>query len=284
MSVTGEEYKAQMEELAKPPSWLVPAKRRRSGVIGGLLAALAFLATKIAVLFKVLVVVLKFGFVKTLVTLLISYGAYALYLGPWSAAGLVAMILVHEMGHVVEIRHQGMKATAPIFIPFMGAAIFQRSHPTTAYRQGLIGIAGPVSGTLGAALMAVAYTSTHWEPLLLAAWWGFLINLINLIPVGMLDGGWIMGAVSKWAYVAGIALLAGMVLFFHLISPLLILIVVLSLPMMIGRFRNAADPYYATVTGRQRWALFGGWLGLVLFLGWGSLWATNLLAVVKAVH
>src|SRR5260370_24674048 len=40
---------------------------------------------------------------------------------------------------VVEIRRQGMQATAPIFIPFLGAAIFQRSHPTDALKQAQVG-------------------------------------------------------------------------------------------------------------------------------------------------
>lgn len=272
-----EEYKDQMTELARTPTWAQPAaKKSRGGLIASLLAAAVFLATKL----KFLLVIFKFGAIKTLLTLLLSFGSYAIFFGPWFAAALVVMILVHEMGHVFEIRRQGMKATAPIFIPFMGAAIFQKSHPTTAYKQGLIGIAGPILGTLGASLAAVGYMNTHWAPLLLAAWIGFYINLFNLIPVGMLDGGWILGAVSKWAFVVGMVTLAGMILFLHFFSVILILIVVLSLPMMINRFRHAADPYYATVTTKQKWGLFAGWLGLVVFLGWGSLWAESLLAVV----
>jgi Zn-dependent protease len=275
MSTAPENYSEQIAGLSQSPSWVPAApKKRRSGLIGSILAALALVATKL----KFLLVILKFGFVKTLLTLMLSFGGYALFFGPWFAAALVVMILVHEMGHVFEIRRQGMKATAPIFIPFMGAAIFQKSHPTTAYKQGLIGIAGPVLGTVGAAVAAVLYMATGWAPLLLAAWVGFYINLLNLIPVGMLDGGWILGAVSKWAYVAGMAILAGLVIFLHVVSPILILIVIVSLPMMISRFRNAADPYYMTVTAGQRWGLFGGWLGLVLFLGWGGLWAEGLLA------
>src|SRR5438132_10864126 len=84
--------------------------RSSAGLVGGggLLAAL-----------------LKFGvlgkFLLTGSTFLLSFGAYALVLGPWAGAGLVLMILVHEMGHVIEIQRQGLRATAPVFIPFMGA-------------------------------------------------------------------------------------------------------------------------------------------------------------------
>jgi Zn-dependent protease len=271
-----DDYQDQMTSLAQTGALpTIPAKKRRGGAIGSLLAAAALVASKL----KFLLVILKFGFIKTLLTLLLSMGSYALVFGSWSfAAGLVGMILIHEMGHVFEIRRQGMKATAPIFIPFMGAAIFQRSHPTTAYKQGLIGIAGPILGTVGATVAAVGYLNTHWSVLLIAAWIGFYINLFNLIPMGMLDGGWILGAVSKWAYVAGMAILAGLVIFMNFVSPILLIIVVLSLPMMIDRFRHADSPYYANVTSRQRWGLFGGWLSLVLFLGWASLWAETLLS------
>ena len=88
---------------------------------------------------------------------MISFGAYAIFFGPWFAAALVAMILVHEFGHVIEINRQGMKATAPVFIPFFGAAIFQRDHPQSALHQAQIGIAGPLLGTVGAVVAYVLY-------------------------------------------------------------------------------------------------------------------------------
>src|SRR5436853_1360094 len=122
----------------------------------------------------------------TIISLIVSFGGYALVFGPWFAVALVVMILVHEMGHVVEIRRQGMQATAPIFIPFLGAAIFQRSHPTSAVKQAQIGIAGPIAGTIGATAAFLLYLSTGWDVLLLAAFLGFIINLFNLIPVWQL--------------------------------------------------------------------------------------------------
>jgi hypothetical protein len=147
-----------------------PQNARRGGLVGGLLAILAAIwgYGKYVLLF-----ITKFGALKTLLTLLVSFGAYAIFGGPWFAAGLVVMILVHEMGHVVEIRRQGMHASAPLFIPFFGAAIFQRSHPTDALKQAQIGIAGPLAGTVGATVAFVLYGSTHFAPLLLAAYLGF---------------------------------------------------------------------------------------------------------------
>src|SRR5215469_12249397 len=143
-------------------------------------------------------VLLKLPAFATLASALISVGAWALLYGSWWAGvAIVVMIFIHEMGHVVEIRRQGMAATAPIFVPFLGAAIFQRSHPTDALKQAQIGIAGPIEGTIAATVAFVLYGVTGWSVLLLWAWLGFGLNLFNLIPFGFLDGGWIMAAVSK---------------------------------------------------------------------------------------
>src|SRR5438309_11452537 len=245
------------------------SRRARRGVLGGLAAAAAaaFAYGKYALL-----LLFKIPFATTLLSLLVSFGGYAIFYGPWFAVALVTMILVHEMGHVIEIRRQGMQATAPIFIPFLGAAIFQRSHPTDALKQAQIGIAGPIAGTIGATAAFALYGSTHIEVFLLAAWLGFFINLFNLIPAGMLDGGWILAPVSKWFQVVGLALLAALVVFGG-INPLIIIFILLGIPTILGRFRNAQSPYYTSVPRPARWAMAGAWLALVLYLGFASVLA-----------
>jgi Zn-dependent protease len=242
--------------------------------VGGLLAALvaAFAYGKVAVLF-----LLKFGAVKTLLTLAISFGAYAVWRGPWFAAGLVIMILIHEMGHVVEIRRQGMQASAPLFIPFLGAAIFQRQHPRSALEQAQIGIAGPLAGTIAATAAFALYGATHWPILLLWALLGFFINLFNLIPVGMLDGGWIMAVVSKWIQIAGlVALLA--VMFAIGFGPFSLLILFLVVPAVIERFRNDRLAYYQAVPVPARLAMGAAWLFLVAYLAFAFIQTNTLLA------
>jgi Zn-dependent protease len=240
-----------------------PVPNRNRGLLGGLVAlllgALAYGKYALLVIFKV-------PALATLGTALVSVAAYSFLGGPWFAVGLVAMIFVHEMGHVVEIRRQGMQATAPIFIPFLGAAIFQRSHAQSPMRQAQIGIAGPVAGTIGATAALVLYGSTHWVVLLMWAYYGFLINLFNMIPFGMLDGGWILAPVSKWIQVAGLAVLAFLWVD-GLISPLVIIIVVLGLPIVFQRFRNPAmDAYLTSGPAGPRYAMGAAWLGLVAYL------------------
>jgi Zn-dependent protease len=262
----------QPSQLPSPPTYAYQpgqpappagASQPRNGLLGWL----ASLAAGAFALFKYAFFIIPYG--KTAITLVISFGAYALIFGPWFAAGLVGMILIHEFGHVIEINRQGMKATAPVFIPFFGAAIFQREHPQSALHQAQIGIAGPLLGTVGATLAYVLYGSTHFTPLLLAAYLGFYINLFNLIPAGMLDGGWILAPVSKWFQVFGLALLAALVIFGG-ISPIIIVFVLLGLPTIIARFRNDKDPYFQTVPVPARWAMGAAWLVLAVYLGFAS--------------
>ena len=250
-----------------------PARNRGllSGIGAALLAVWGFLKYGLLFAFKIP----AFG---TIISLAISFGGYAVFYGPWFAVALLTMIFVHEMGHVVEIRRQGMEATAPIFIPFMGAAIFQRSHPTDALKQAQIGIAGPIAGTIGATAAFVLYGSTHSPILLLAALIGFYINLFNLIPVWQLDGAWILAPVSKWFQLAGYAIIGVGGIFFHfLLSPLIIIIAVLGIPSLIKRFREANNPYYTSVPAGARWAMGFAWLVLVIYLGVASLQVSSLL-------
>lgn len=223
-----------------------------------------------------LVFLIKIPAFATLLSAMVSFGAYSLLYGGWFAVALVVMIFVHEMGHVLEIRRQGMHATAPIFIPFLGAAIFQRQHPTDALKQAQIGIAGPIAGTLGATVAFMLYTSTHSPVFLLAASIGFFLNLLNLIPAWQLDGAWILAPVSPWFQVVGLVMIGLSVLFFHFASFLLIIIGVLGIRTMMQGFRNARNPYYTSVPMSARLALGAAWLGLVLYLGVMTLQAESL--------
>jgi Zn-dependent protease len=226
-----------------------------------------------------LVFLLQFKALGTLLTMAVSFAAYAVFFGPWFAVGFILMIFCHEMGHVAEIRRQGMAASAPLFIPFFGAAIFQRQHATDALKQAQIGIAGPIAGTIAATVAYAFYLTTHQPILLLWAYLGFIINLFNLIPFGMLDGGWILGVASKWFQVVGAAALVVAVITFG-VSPLLLVFALLSIPSIIARFRNDQQPYYQTVPVSARLAMGGAWLALVAFLGLMTLHAHDALGGV----
>jgi Zn-dependent protease len=256
-----------------------PKSRRNGGIAGGLVG---LLAAAWAYGKYVLLLAFKVPALATVGSALVSLVAYSFWGGPWFAVGLVLMIFVHEMGHVVEIRRQGMQATAPIFIPFVGAAIFQRSHPTDPIKQAQIGIAGPIAGTLGATAALVLFGSTHWVGFLVWAYYGFLINLFNLIPFGMLDGGWILAPVSKWVQVAGLAVLVGLFIA-QLVSPLVIILFIIGIPMVIQRFRDrAVDAHLTSGPAAARYAMGAAWLALVVYLAFAIYQADTMLnAVVR---
>lgn len=108
--------------------------------------------------------------------------------GATFVVGLVLSIYVHEMGHVAALRHYGIKATPPMFIPGLGALVRLRQYPIDAREDARIGLAGPVWGAAAAAA-ALGLGVVLREPTLLKiASLGATINVFNLIPVWQLDG------------------------------------------------------------------------------------------------
>jgi Zn-dependent protease len=134
-------------------------------------------------------VAVKFGiaFAK-FASIFIAVGGYALIWGWKFAVGIVFLILVHEMGHYLEARRQGLHPALPVFIPFLGAyvAIKEERNP---WQHAKIALAGPILGGIGAAAIWL-YGEADGSRLLQAlGYTGFLLNLFNLLPVGFLDGG-----------------------------------------------------------------------------------------------
>lgn len=176
-------------------------KRRGNGGSWAFGAVLAFLLGKGK---TALLLLLKFG--KPLISMAITIGAYAIVY-PWAfAVGFVALIFVHEMGHVWVAKRKGLPVTAPVFIPFLGAAIMMKRNPKDAATEADIALGGPYLGTAAAFVcygIGVYTDSGVWHML---AYVGFFLNLFNLLPVRPLDGGRIASAVSRWLWIAGVAL------------------------------------------------------------------------------
>ena len=134
---------------------------------------------------------LKWGFVfAKFFGFFISAAAYSFWFHSWTfGVGLAVLILVHELGHVIEARRQGLHVSWPMFIPFLGAYVTIQRAGLTPLRSGLISLAGPFVGSIGAAV-AWAVGSAHGSTqLVVLANIGFLLNAFNLLPIGFLDGG-----------------------------------------------------------------------------------------------
>ena len=99
------------------------------------------------------------------------------------------LILVHELGHFFEARRQGLHASWPTFIPFLGAYVMIKDAPLNPWRNALVSLAGPAYGSVGAAACWAIGEATNSDLFRALAYAGFLINLINLAPIGILDGG-----------------------------------------------------------------------------------------------
>jgi Zn-dependent protease len=232
------------------------AGRAAAGAAG---AGLLFVLGK-AKLFGLLAGLVKF---KTLATMLLSIGAYAVEWGWLFAAGFVLLIFVHEMGHAVAMRLEGIPAGAPVFIPFVGAFIAMQGQPRNAAVEAKVAMAGPVAGSLAA--WATLWAGIELElPLLRAlGHTAVLINLFNLVPVSPLDGGRIVTAFTRTYWVIGYAVGIGALLLTR--SPLLLIVLIVGLWSLVQRWRHPA-PGYDALTPRQRGLIALAYAALILAL------------------
>src|SRR5438128_3145108 len=154
-----------------------------------------------AFLAKFGVVLLKFKF---LFSMFVSAAVYVWIGGWWFGIGLVVLLFVHEMGHVLEAKRQGLPVSAPLFIPFMGALITLKQMPHNAWREAKLAIAGPLLGSAGALALYIAGVAYDSNPLKAIAFLGFFINLFNLLPVVPLDGRRITAALHPARRLVGV--------------------------------------------------------------------------------
>jgi len=200
------------------PSWRSWARRAVSPLVI-LVIALVKWGAKLK---GVLLLLPKLKILTTSGTMLVSIGAYALIWGWKFGVGFVLLLLVHEMGHVIQLRREGIESSAPMFIPFLGAVVAAKSLGRDALAEARVGLAGPILGTLGAAAVVPLYWLTGNELFLALAFVGFFLNLFNLLPVVPLDGGRAMAAMAPWMWFAGFAGLIGLTFAFP--NPIMLLI------------------------------------------------------------
>src|SRR5438067_13719422 len=154
--------------------------------IGGLVVLIGGTALKWGFIF-----VKFFGF-------FISVAAYRLFFPTWTfALGFVLMLLVHELGHMLEARRQGLQVTWPMFIPFIGAYVKIRHAGLTPWHNALISLAGPFTGGVAAAIVWGIGSARGSTMRVVLANIGFLLNAFNMLPIGFLDGGHVFGPMRE---------------------------------------------------------------------------------------
>nr|BBH92540.1 hypothetical protein KTA_07390 [Thermogemmatispora argillosa] len=267
---------APAEEKGKAPAASgIKGKKGWAG-LGGSLAALVALLLK----FQWLGWLLKFGWAG--ISALISLAFYAMLFGWAFGLGIVALLFVHELGHAIVIKAKGIPLWGMLFIPLVGAAVFMQRHPQNARDDAEIGIAGPLAGALGAALcllIAWFHPMGVWAPL---AYFGFFINLLNLIPAPMLDGGRVVGAIDRRLYVVGLLLLLAYQVWLWLDGQvslwLLLFLIVGATRLWTQHSDNAIYPHqYYEVSPRFRVAMTVAYFGLIALLILGMSFAQSLI-------
>jgi Zn-dependent protease len=246
-----------------PGSGRTPLRKRA----GRLLAPVTALAVKAKAL---LLLVGNFKLLATFGSMAVSIVAYGWLFGFTFAIGFVVLLLLHEMGHVIQLRREGIKASAPIFIPFLGAVIASKSLGKDAAAEARVGLAGPILGSIATLVPLGIWLATGSEFWRALAYLGFFLNLFNLMPVVPLDGGRAMAALSPAVWVVGLAGLV--VLAFIYPSPILILILVFGGYESYRRWKSRNLPqnqaYYA-IPGRTRALVAVVYLGLAAALSVG---------------
>jgi len=237
----------------------------------GVLIALGLLLVKFGAKLKALLLLLpKLKLFTTSASMLVSIGAYALIWGWRFAVGFVLLLLVHELGHVVQLRREGIKASAPMFIPFLGALVAMKELPKDAAAEARVGLAGPVLGSIGALVPLALYGLTGNELFQALAFVGFFLNLFNLLPVLPLDGGRAMAALSPWMWLAGFAMLIAATLAFP--NPVMILVLLFGGVETWRRWRQRKSPEareFHRVRPATRLAVAAVYLGLAAALAVG---------------
>src|SRR3954471_21928562 len=239
----------------------------------GPIAVVGALVVKFLAKFKFILVALKGAkFLTTSASMLVSVAAYTLIWGWRFGVGFVALLFVHEMGHYIQLRREGVKPSGMLFIPFLGAVVGARSLGGSAVAEARVGLAGPVLGTLGCLVVAGIYLATGQEFWRALAFTGFFLNLFNLLPVLPLDGGRAMAAMTRWMWRLGFG--AMVALLFIAPNPILILILVFGGMETYRRWRQRkageeGNATYYRVRPAHRLAVGAVYVGLLLVLGVG---------------
>jgi Zn-dependent protease len=143
---------------------------------------------------------LKLGSLAKFAALFVAFGGYTLIWGWRFALGLIALIFVHEMGHFLEASREHLRPAWPVFVPFLGAYVkYTRGNPWQTAR---VAIAGPLLGGVAALGCFLAGKADDSTLLVALGYFGFVLNLINLVPFGILDGGAVWRS-TRWLWLGG---------------------------------------------------------------------------------
>jgi Zn-dependent protease len=166
----------------------------------------------------------------------------------------VLLILVHELGHYMTFRNFGIKADLPFFIPGLGAFVAARGPAPSLTVEAIAALAGPVYGLAASGVCYYVGVNLHEPFWLAAAYTGFFLNALNLLPVPPLDGGGIAAAIDPRLWIVGLVAFLGFVVLFHIWAGLLFVLLVgfVAVPRIRALLAGHVDPRFAAVPRMSR--------------------------------
>jgi Zn-dependent protease len=185
-----QQHARSLDELAgrlQPPPPSENKWAQRLGPVGPLAILLAKGKFLLSAVFKL----------KFLLTFAAFFGFYWAAFGAKFGIGFAVLILIHEMGHYIDIKRRGLPADMPVFLPGFGAYVRWQALGVPLETRAAISLAGPLAGFFASVVCALLWWQTHdplWAALARSGAW---LNLLNLIPIWMLDGGSAALALSK---------------------------------------------------------------------------------------
>jgi len=177
----------ELAERTQPPPPSENKWAQRLGPVGPLAILLAKGKFLLTAVFKL----------KFLLSFLAFFGFYWAIYGARFGIGFAVLILIHEMGHYIDVKRRGLPADMPVFLPGLGAYVRWRALGVSLETRAAISLAGPFAGLLAAVGCAILWWQTgnpFWAALARA---GAVLNILNLTPVWVLDGGQAAHALSK---------------------------------------------------------------------------------------
>ncbi len=212
----------------------------------------------------------------TILTFPIAVLAFALFFGILPALWFTLIMLCHELGHYAAARKAQIPTSVPIFLPFMGAVIFLKAMPKNAKVEAIFALAGPFGGLLATVILLPIAIYGNFASLQLAIIISAFVHIFNMVPMLPLDGGRILGAVSRYSWIIG----AGLLITYGIYSftPILLLIGVFGALEMRNSFKQRFQetrPAYYDLTKAERAKIFVAYLFLTGLAGGLMLFGLN---------